>query len=355
MSVGQRNGRWFSRFEKGRWVEQPDKTIRYFGRGNEAERKAREFDASLPDRRKKERSGGLSFSDLADSYLASKISSMSETDQDNTYLKLENIISPQIGHYLASAINHKRLDEYVASRLRDTVKISIGKGKKKDTGRPISKSTVHRELSIIRAILNWGVSRGLLISSPMAGFQMPKRDDKKILPPTQEDYDKILKHAAPHCKRMILISYYTGLRPGREAYDLRWENVDREGRTITIISAKKGGIPARVVPVHDTLLEYLHQWWEEDKKKPGYLIHWNGKQIKTSMKKAWAAAKRRAGITWPLRPYSLRHKTISDMLSAGADVGAVAEIVGHSDPNMTLKVYQETNTAIKNKAIKGLR
>lgn len=186
---------------------------------------------------------------------------------------------------------------------------------------------------------------------------MPTTDDKKILPPTQEEFDTIVKHAAPHCKRLILISYYTGLRPGvQEAYSLTWDHVDLQKGTITIISAKKGGIPLRVVPIHPDLHEHLTNWREEDKKSGvlKYLIHYHHRSIKTSIKTAWRSAKKKAGVTRPLRPYSLRHKSISDMLAADGDVGSVAEIVGHAAPQMTLKVYQETTSASKLAAIGGL-
>ncbi|SHO48974.1 site-specific integrase [Desulfopila aestuarii] len=359
MSIRQRqNGTFKVEFRKGRDPERPNSTSRTFKTIEAAER----FEATLPDRRGNPPATGPTFHELASAYVVAKVGSMSVTDQDNTYYKLENVILPRFGDLPATAINHSKLDKYVISRLQDTVKVNLGNGRRKDTGRPISKSTIHRELSIVRAILNWGVRRRMLLASPMAGYEMPKRDDKKILPPTEEEFSAILKHAAPHCRRLILISYYTGLRPGREeAYGITWDHVDLDTGTITIISAKKGGIPTRVVPIHPDLAEHLHQWKKEDqenlkkdKTHLKYVIHWNHRPIKTSMKTAWSAAKKRAGITRPLRPYSLRHKSISDMLSAGGDVGAVAEIVGHADPQMTLKVYQETNTAIKQAAIGGL-
>lgn len=352
MSIRQRqNGTFKVEFRKGRDPERPNSTSRTFKTHEAAER----FVATLPDRRGKPSSTGPTFHELASAYIVAKVGSMSTTDQDNTYYKLDNVILPRIGDLPATAINHSKLDKYVISRLQDTVKVNIGNGKRKDTGRPISKSTIHRELSIVRAILNWGVRRRMLLVSPMIGYEMPRRDDKKILPPTEAEFSAILKHAAPHCRRLILISYYTGLRPGKEeAYGITWDHIDLETGTITIISAKKGGIPTRVVPINPDLAEHLKQWKEEDKDHLKYVIHWNHRQIKTSMKTAWSAAKKRAGITRSLRPYSLRHKSISDMLSAGGDVGAVAEIVGHPDPQMTLKVYQETNTAIKQAAIGGL-
>lgn len=354
MAVRQRkNGSWKVEFRRGRDPERPNSTSRTFKTKAAAEK----FNDNLRDRRGKMPAGGPSFAELAEEYNRAKIASMSTTDQDNNYYKLSSIILPRIGELPAMGVTHARLDRYVSGRMQDHVYVSLGRGKKKKTDRRVTLSTIHRELSIIRAILNWSVRRRLIIASPMAGYEMPKRDDKKILPPTRDEFDKIIQHAAPHCRRMILISYYTGLRPGREeAYGIRWEHIDLEAGTITIISAKKGGIPVRVVPIHQDLHSHLTQWQQEDHKEKydGYVIHWNYRQISTSMKKAWSAAKKRAGITRPLRPYSLRHKSISDMLAAGADVGAVAELVGHADPQMTLKVYQETNTAIKQSAIAGL-
>lgn len=280
--------------------------------------------------------------------------SMIIKDQHNTFRKLTGIIISRIGELRTLILDHQRLDKYVFGCLQDTIKINIGEGKwKKTTGR-VGKSTIHCELSIVRAILNWGVRRGLLSASPMANYEMHTRDDKRILPPTQEEFDAIVQYAAPHCRRLILISYHTGLRPRvKEAYSLTWDNVDLQRRTITIISTKKGGIPLRVVPIHPTLHDYLTKWKEEPQKAGvvKYLIHFHHRAIKTSMKTAWRTSKIKAGITRPLRPYSLRHKSISDMLAAGGDVGSVAEIVGHADPQMTLKVYQETNTTSKLKAI----
>lgn len=358
MSVRQLpDGRWVCEFRKGRDPDRRNSKCRFFGRGEAARTNTERFDLSLRDRRQSIISGAIGFSELADAYLGAKMASMSITDQDNTYRKLTGIIIPRLGELRAITLDHQKLDKYVLSRLQDTVKINIGEGKWKDTGRRVSKSTIHGELSIVRAILNWGVRLGLLSALPMANYEMPTRDDKRILPPTQEAFDAIVQHAAPHCRRLILISYYTGLRPGvQEAYSLTWDNVDLQRGTITIISAKKGGITLRVVPIHPTFHNHLTKWKEEDQKGGvvKYLINFHHRPIKTSMKTTWRTAKIKAGITRPLRPYSLRHKSISDILAAGGDVGSVAEIVGHADPQMTLKVYQETNTASKLTAIGGL-
>ncbi|MDP2645491.1 MAG: hypothetical protein Q8P24_11160 [Desulfobacterales bacterium] len=82
------------------------------------------------------------------------------------------------------------------------------------SARTISRSTVHRELSIITAILNWSVTRKYLAVNPLAGYKKPRRDDAVILPPSIEEVRQILAVAPPHLVRALTVCYYTGLRPG---------------------------------------------------------------------------------------------------------------------------------------------
>ena len=44
-----------------------------------------------------------------------------------------------------------------------------------------------------------------------------------------------------------------------------------------------------------------------------------------------------------IRLYDLRHSAASIMLEAGADLKATSEVMGHSDPSITQKVYQHTS------------
>lgn len=363
MSVHETSdGRWYCQFRKGRDISRPQSTKRYFGRGTAARQQAEQFDASLLDRRRiAADGGGISFSELAGQYLAAKIGDMSEGDQDSTYYKLESIINPILGRVAAMGVRASKLDEYVHARLGASVRVYMGRKKGRPTykqgNRPVSLSTIHRELSIIRAILNWGVSRGILPGSPMSGYKMPKRDDKIIVPPSQEDFEAILHHAAPHCQRLILLSYYLGLRPGKEAFGITWAQVDMKAARLRVISARKGGLASRDVPIHPDLLSSLKEWKEEDAAKKlrsdTPIIHWHGRGIKRASS-AWRSALAKAGIDRQIRPYSIRHKSITDMLAAGGDVGAVSKIVGHSDPTITLRIYQETSSALKERAVSGL-
>lgn len=335
MSVHQKkDGTWYVLYRKGKNPVDPERTYEQFGKGEEARQLAVERNAELhpPQTR-----GDVTFSELAAAYLEAKHTSMSLTDLERNDYTLTKFILPHMGGKRAEAIKHSDLDKYVTMRHQR-----------------VKYTTIHKDLSIVRAILNWGVRNGLITSSPFTGYAMPKRDDAVVAIPTHDEYLKIVMHAAKHLQRALIIAYYTGIRPGPvELYSLKWSCYDSTAKTITITSADKGGIPLREVPTHPVLREYLDKWQQEDDNDDGYIISWKGRQVR-SIKTSWKAALRRAKITKKLRPYSLRHKAITDMIAAGGDIKTVSEIVGHADPMMTMKVYQKTTPAQKRKAIDGL-
>ncbi len=327
MSVHQlKDGRWIVAYRSGK------KYLReYFGRGIEAEKKARERNEQLglnEYHRQSDPRQNLSpcFFELINAYLSSRSIHMQQSTINALKYKLNAIILPDLGQLQAINITPDRIDKYVQSRL------SEGK----------SKSTVHRDLSDIMAILNWSVKRGYLLRNPLAGYEKPKRDDEIIIPPSSEESKKIMAHAADHLVRALSICYYTGLRPGAsELFGIKWTDIGWDNRTILIRSAKKGGIRSRVVPLHESFLDQLRKWHALDGHE-NEIIQYHGQPI-SSLKKSFASAKRRAGITRRLPLYSFRHAFASIVLSGNADLKSTSEILGHSRPDTTLRIYQHTN------------
>ena len=134
---------------------------------------------------------------------------------------------------------------------------------------------------------------------------------------------------------------------------MTWDAVDFADKTLMVISADKGGIPVRMVPLNSTILALLVQWYAEDKEAGiRHLIHYRGKPI-LKLQHGWNAAKRRAGITRRIRPYDLRHRCATDMLEAGADAQAVSQILGHKNIAMTMR-YQHVSSSMKRKAVDSL-
>jgi integrase len=166
----------------------------------------------------------------------------------------------------------------------------------------------------------------------------------------------MIAHSLNYClKTGVHYSYHTGLRPGKEELlRLTWDSVDFINKTLTVLSADKGGLPIRIVPLNSVILDHFGRWYDQDiKAKTRYIVHYKGKQIER-IKKGWAAAKKRARITRRLRLYDLRHAFITVLLEGGADLKSVSEIVGHASPDMTMRVYQHVSTDLKRKAVQIL-
>ena len=338
MSVHQlKDGRWQVQHSKGKDPDRPNATKKYFGRGPSGEQAAIAFNSSLGLGTRTQRKSPQ-FVELANEYIGAKEHTLARSTYDDLLCRLPGTILPVIGRLQAHEITAPVLDRYVSTRAQ-TVK----------------RTTIHRELSIIRAVLRWAMKRRLISSYPAEYFAFPRRDDARLQPPTKAEFEAILACASPHLQRAMLIAYHTGLRPGRqELLRLTWDSVDFGGKTLMVLSADKGGLPLRMVPLNATILEHLARWHAEDEKTSvRHLVHYKGKSIK-QLQHPWEAAKKRAGITRRIRPYDIRHRCISDMLEAGADLRSVSEIVGHASPDMTMRVYQHLSSAQKRAAVDSL-
>ncbi len=341
----------------------------YFGSGLDAETKAHARNNELKIagkisnyERQPSAAAIPSFGDLTEEYLKAKANDLPAVSIQNMWYKFKSVILPEIGHLQATRITAHRLDLYVRKRLKTPVSKITGHKKKKripvknsdGSVKTVSKTTVHRELSDIIAILNWSVAREYIPVNPVSGYKKPKRDDAIIRPPGAEEIKAILQQAAPHLKRALLINYYTGLRPGNaELFHMTWYDIDWNNNTVLVRSALKGGPVKRTVAIHPALLKFLKEWKKEDENnRHPYIIHWHGNPVK-SIQSSFATAKRKAGIQRRIRLYDFRHAAITQMILNG-DLKAASEIAGHSSIEMTIKQYEHITSAIKRKTIESI-
>ncbi len=344
MSVHQTtDGRWFVRYPKGKVTDDPGRTREYFGRGPDGERKARERNNELGlGISRKIKDTAPPFLEVAQAYVDAKAPAMNKPSRYALSKKLKKIILPRIGRTKASQITPELLDKYVANRLKD-----------------VKRTTVHRELSDIRAIIKWAVRRRYLTANPMENYEFPSRDDAVIHPPTIGEIKKILLHAAPHLYRAIIIAYYTGCRAGEvELLRLTWKDIDLDDGNINITSAEKGGLKKRKVPIMDkSFAEMLKKWKKEDKEKKLYphspVITYHKKPVK-SLKTAWRTAKNEAKITRRIRMYDLRHSFATKLLDNGADLKHVSNLLGHKSVQQTVDTYQHLSRRLTEETVQKL-
>ena len=304
----------------------------YFGRGQAGETAARKRndELDLKKRRPVAIRSGPSFSECAAHYIANH--ELAPTTREVCVYELDATIIPALGHRDALGLTYHDMDSFVKKRRADRVK----------------DSSIAREITIIKAILNYAVSvrPPIIPRNPIRDYPNLKVSSAVIMPPTSVEIKNILQNAPAHLQRAITLSYYLGLRPGAvELLSLRWHAVNWENNTILVMSAHKGGPEKRSVPIHDDFKAVLSKWHTADKNtKTGPIVHYHGKPIST-FKTAWKSTLQKAKIKRRLRPYDIRHFFITQALESGADIKALSEIVG-SSPTTLMRHYQHVSTAL---------
>ena len=204
-------------------------------------------------------------------------------------------------------------------------------------------------ISIMKAMFNFGISTKLTTNNPIASEKTPINYKLKF-ELTLEDLRKIIQHAAPHIAWAIEVGYETAARFGpTELFNLQWKDVDFENNTIHIRGTKTE-TSDRYVPITQKFSEKLLQVKNEGllivvsrrrgpiyRKHPTHIISYKNTVIDRNITNGFKSACRRAGITYNVRPYDIRHLSISQMLASGGNLKAISEIAGHSSISTTAR------------------
>jgi integrase len=230
-------------------------------------------------------------------------------------------------------IGPMRIEEYQAHRL--------------DAVRP---ATVNRELALLKHMFNlaerWDLYKG---QNSVRRVRFLAEDNLQFHILQEDDQRKLLACAPPYLREMILFALNTGLRSG-EIFNLTWQEVDLDRRTITPI-VRKTRRPLEL-PLNDTAHAILVS---RGAAQHGPFVFYNpetGTRFK-DVKLGLQAAVRRAGIkkiTW----HTFRHTFASRLTQTGVDLVTVKELLGHSTINVTMR-YAHSNLDAKARAVARLR
>jgi integrase/recombinase XerD len=194
-------------------------------------------------------------------------------------------------------------------------------------------STYNQIVSALRFFYTKVLKREFLL----AEIPFSREPQKLPLILSLEEVAQILD-APPHLKSraLLMTMYAAGLRRA-EVARLRVSDIDSQRMTITIHQGK--GQQDRVVMLSPVLLEVLRQYWRycHPKQwlfpgaKPGQPISNN------DVFAVFHHAVRRAGITKPVSPHSLRHSFATHMLEAGTDLRTIQMLLGHRSLKTTAR------------------
>jgi integrase/recombinase XerC len=218
------------------------------------------------------------------------------------------------------------------------------------------KSSIARKLSAVRAFFKFLRREGVLPENPSTMVSTPKQD--KTLPRimTEEEMNNFLDRVAeasktgdPAMRRdraMLELLYASGLRVS-ELVGLELRSVNF-GDGMVLVRGK--GRKERIVPfgskAKQALEDYLpaRQRILQERKKSGqqalFLNLWGERLTTRSVDRLVKKYVRQYGPAVKASPHSLRHAFASHLLTEGADLRAIQEMLGHTSLSTTQKYTQ---------------
>lgn len=249
------------------------------------------------------------------------------------------------------------IDAYIHDllKLKKFTKKDLIKTTKKDlemfnkTLNELDPKSKARVISSIKSFYKYEMIKGNVDENISNVLIIPKF--KKSIPDilSIEEVDKlldieVLDHISARNKAMLELMYASGLRV-TELINLKPNDVDLENNTVRTMGKGK---KERIIPIGDyatvAVKNYLYNY-RPDNKKCDYLFlnnHYN-QMTRQGFFKVMKKLLLEKGINIKFSPHTLRHSFASHMLSNGADLRTIQELLGHSNISTT-EIYLYVNS-----------
>ena len=249
-------------------------------------------------------------------------------------------------------------------------------------------STLNRQITTLRAALNWGVGHNLIESNPLSRLKpLQEHDsDEKVrylsiderrrlfaaldarearIKEGRENHNKwlaernqkplpVIEGFADYLKPLVIIALNTGFRRG-SLFGLKWEDVDFNTKTISLPPLINKPTKLQQFRVNKKVVETLTIWKNQSVDvSPDALVFPSPKtkDLFNNIKRSWEGLLKAAKIE-NFRFHDLRHDFASQLVMKGVDLNTVRDLMGHADLKMTLK-YAHLSPDNRQKAVEVL-
>ncbi len=223
----------------------------------------------------------------------------------------------------------------------------------------LAPATCDHYVKLLRSAFNHAVRWELIDKNPLAGIKLYNVDNRVDNVPDKEQLVTLLKVLQTDENRAVcriaLFLLATGARLS-EALGAQYSMIDRQNRTWRIPARTSKSKRIRSVPLSDAALDVINQLDSAGTSEYLFISPKSGLPF-TTIQKVWCRIKSKAGLP-KLHLHDLRHCNASWMVSAGVSLFVVQDILGHSDPKITMRyshVASETKLKASNTASEIIR
>lgn len=236
-----------------------------------------------------------------------------------------------------------------------------------------SSSTLKLIIGLLKRVLTFAYDKGYIQNPIILKYKIKNKNSKSVKALDKQEQQKLEDYIIKNKKFYhygVLISLYTGLRIG-ELLSLKWENINYKDKvinietttckishnhkTIELVDTPKTNSSIRQIPITPFLNELLVELKSYQQNKSDYVISKSlGKKIDV---RTYQSSFERLLKKLNIKHYgfhSLRHTFATRLLENKVDIKTISELLGHSNPSITLNRYVHTNLQNKIKALQIL-
>ncbi len=278
---------------------------------------------------------------------------------------IHTILAPEFGDVPLRDLTPRHLDELYR-------KLSTGEGRE----RALSPATVRRYHAVISAALSQAMRWGWIETNPAARAEPPALGQRVLVIPTHDEVKALLTEARARSAKwgiLLALAVGTGARRG-ELCALRWTDIEngtirirrsiyRAGRDRGEKSTKAGR--ERMVILSPVVGRLLEDWRSECEaaaaavgvgivpdafivsSMPDGSVPINPDSLSSVVTKLCAVPSEDnpRGLGMPhVHLHSLRHFAATELIGSGVNPRDAAELLGHADPGLTLRVYSHATS-----------
>lgn len=286
-------------------------------------------------------------------YLATE-RGLSDNYQISTRLSLEGFAHWLERRKLVAAMGEVALDQMLTSGAAPpAVEIATGDvslpqisdylAHKKRLG--LSAASIKLVVVAIKIFFRWLLARKRIERDPAEVLSLPRTE--RYLPETMNELqvDHLLEGIPTNAPRglrdraILELLYASGLRVS-ELVNLTLERIDFDNRIVRVTGK---GNKTRLVPVGQKACDAIRGYLEKERpemvrKKTGSEVFLSNRGTKLTTIRIWQIVKacaKNAGLEINVYPHLLRHSFATHLLSNGADLRIIQEMLGHADISTT--------------------
>jgi integrase/recombinase XerD len=223
----------------------------------------------------------------------------------------------------------------------------------------LSAASIKLVVVAIKILFRWLQQRERIPKDPSDVIPLPRLE--RYLPETMNELqvERLLDGISVNAPRglrdraILELLYASGLRVS-ELVNARLENLDLDSRFIRVTGK---GNKTRIVPIGTKACDAIRLYLERErpdmvKKKTGSDVFLSSRGTKLTTVRIWQIVKhcaKLAGLDLNVYPHLLRHSFATHLLSNGADLRVIQEMLGHADISTT-----EIYTHVDQKRLKAV-